>query len=74
VFTPAGKETEWRNLARDISWLLRHQVNNETYEQIAGPQDRDDAIDPDTVKKAVDRLIRAIGIKRTRGPRAKRSQ
>jgi hypothetical protein len=73
-FTPAGKETEWRNLARDISWLLRHQVNNETYEQIAGPQDRDDAIDPDTVKKAVDRLIRAIGIKRTRGPRAKRSQ
>ena len=70
-FRPAGRESEWPNLPRDIRWLVRHQVNKETLEDIAGPQDRDNAIDPDTVKKAIDRLSRVIGLKRKRGRRVR---
>jgi hypothetical protein len=66
-FKRAGKETEWKNLDRDIRWLLRHQVDRESPESIAGPSDVKDAVDPDKVKKAIDRLCRYIGIRRKRG-------
>ena len=65
-FRPAGKESEWPNLHRDLQWLIRHQVNRETFDEIAGFQTREDAVDPEGVKKAVDRLCRTIGLKRKR--------
>src|SRR5947209_2389074 len=49
-FRPAGKESEWRNLDRDIQWLLRHQVGREPYDKIAGPPEQDGTVDPDVVK------------------------
>ena len=69
---PAGKESEWRNLDRDLQWLFRYQVNLETVEQIA-PKAPEDAIEPgdsiEGVKKAIDRVSRAVGLKRPKGRR-----
>lgn len=70
-FRPAGNESEWRNLERDIKWLLQHQVSKQTLVEIAALEDQEnDAFDPDRVKKAIDRLSNMIGLKRKRGRRA----
>ena len=64
---PAGLETEWPNLARDIDWLIRYQVRRESHEAIADA----DGIEPETVKKAIDRVARIIELKRPRGRAAR---
>ena len=65
-FRPAGKESEWRNLDRDIRWLFRHRVNKERFDEIAGSREGE-YVEADSVKTAIDRLSRIIGLKRKRG-------
>jgi hypothetical protein len=60
-FKEAGSEGSWPNLKRDCEWLVRYQFGKETYQSIGG------LTQVEAVKKATDRLARAIGLKRPRG-------
>ncbi len=65
-FRPAGKESEWPNLDRDIRWLFRRQVNKETFDEIADSR-AGEYVEAASVKTAIDRLSRIIGLKRKPG-------
>jgi hypothetical protein len=60
-FREAGGEGSWPNLRRDCEWLVKYQFNKEPYASIAGESQ------VEAVKKATDRLARAVGLKRPRG-------
>lgn len=69
----SGQQTEWRNMRRDIGWLVRYQVKHETYDDIAAADGIGGAHGggPETVKKAIDRVARMVGLKRPHGGAAK---